>query len=347
MDLAWLVLLARNNITTSDGNHLTINEYSPMIIKSFIILSIVFSSIGLTGVADKFDKAIVLDWSGSKKVAEASNISIGLPDILPMPEVKQGATKPAANARHYVLADLETGKVLTQDDQHAQVPIASTTKIMTAVVALENYNLDDVATVSSAATNQIGADANLVVGEKITIDQLLHCMLIKSGNDSAYAIAEHLNGANDAGVRKFVNKMNEKAKELGMKDTNYHDPAGLDVTGYSSANDLLIITRYALGKEPFADIVKLSNYSAKSVDGKIWHALDNSNRLVNQYQYPGAIGVKTGYMPESGHCLVGAAKRDGHGLVAIVLNTYLDSPSASADEAKRLLDWGFTNIEWN
>lgn len=318
-----------------------------MIIKSFLILSIIFNSIGLHDTAKKFDDAVVRDLtSGSKKIVEASNFSITLPDILPMPEVKSGAIKATANARHYVLADLDTGKILVKNDQNAKVPIASTTKIMTAVVALENYSPDDIATISSNATTQIGADANLVVGEKITIDQLLHCLLIKSGNDSAYAIAEHMNKAGETGIQKFIDKMNEKAKELGMQNTEYHDPAGLDVTGYSSANDLFIITRYALKKELFATIVKEPQYSAKSVDSKTWHALDNSNRLVNQYQYPGAIGVKTGYMPEAGHCLVGAAQRGGHSLIAVVLNTYADTPSASADEAKRLLDWGFANIVW-
>ena len=83
-----------------------------------------------------------------------------------------------------------------------------------------------------------------------------------------------------------------------------------------------------------------------NVDGNIWHQLDQSNRLVADYKYPGAIGVKTGYMPEAGHCLVGAATRDGRTLVAIDLNTYLDTPTASADEAKRLLDWGFANVKW-
>lgn len=317
-----------------------------MLIKSFLILSILFNSIGLHSTADKLDQAVVREWSGSKKVVEASNVSFALPDILPLPEVKPMAIKATANARHFILVDGLTGKVLAGNDQNAKVPIASTTKIMTAVVALENYELDEVATISATSANQIGADANLVIGEKITIEQLLNCLLIKSGNDSAYAIAEQMNKAGESGVESFVMKMNKKAKELGMKNTEYHDPAGLDVTGYSSANDLAIITRYALKKEPFAAIVKKVQYSAKSVDGKTWHALDNSNRLVNQYQYPGAIGVKTGYMPESGHCLVGAAKRDGHTLISIVLNTYADTPSASADESKRLLDWGFANVSW-
>ena len=102
----------------------------------------------------------------------------------------------------------------------------------------------------------------------------------------------------------------------------------------------------SLQKEVFGDIVKKDKESVKNIDGTIWHQLDQSNRLVGEYKYPGAIGVKTGYMPEAGHCLVGAAERNGHTLIAIVLATSADTPSASADESKKLLDWGFRSVEW-
>lgn len=298
------------------------------------------------GMADKFDNAVTREWSGTRKEVVASDYSITLPDILPMPQVKPGATKATANARHYILADLDSGKVLAQKDQNAKVPIASTTKIMTAVVALENYELDDVVTISSTAAYQIGADTFLRPGEKITVENLLNCLLIKSGNDAAYALAENMNEPGEVGIEKFVAAMNVKAKELSMKNSEYHDPAGLDVTGYASTYDLFLVTKHALSFDKFREIVKKDHEAVTNVDGTIWHQLDQSNRLVADYKYPGAIGVKTGYMPEAGHCLVGAATRDGHTLVAIDLNTYLDTPSASADEAKRLLDWGFANVKW-
>ena len=298
------------------------------------------------GMADKFDNAITREWSGNRKDALASDYNIALPDILPMPQVKPGAIKATANARHYILADLDSGKVLAQKDQNAKVPIASTTKIMTAVLALENYELDDVVTISEKAAYQIGADTFLRPGEKITVENLLNCLLIKSGNDAAYALAENMNEPGEVGIEKFVAAMNLKAKELSMKNSEYHDPAGLDVTGYASAYDLFLVTKHALSFDKFREIVKKDHEAVTNVDGNIWHQLDQSNRLVADYKYPGAIGVKTGYMPEAGHCLVGAATRDGHTLVAIDLNTYLDTPTASADEAKRLLDWGFANVKW-
>jgi D-alanyl-D-alanine carboxypeptidase len=317
-----------------------------VIIKSFLILSILFNFIGMHGMADKFDNAVVREWSGNRKEAMASDYSIALPDIMPLPQIRAGAPKATANARHYILADLETGKILASKDENAHVPIASTTKIMTAVLALEDYKLDDVVTISAAASTQIGADTYLQPGEKITVENLLNCLLIKSGNDAAYALAENMNDPGETGVTKFVAAMNKKAKELGMKDSEYHDPAGLDVTGYVSAHDLFLVTKHALTFDTFREIVKKDKASVTNVNGTIWHQLDQSNRLVGEYKYPGAMGVKTGYMPEAGHCLVGAATRDGHTLVAIDLNTYLDSASASADEAKRLLDWGFANVKW-
>ena len=318
-----------------------------MITKSFVALSIVLNTFGLNGLAAKFDDAVIRDQANPKKTVSASDsVDTALPEISVRPIVKYNATEPTANARHYILADLDSGEILAQNDKDARVPIASTTKIMTAIVALENYNLNDVATISEEANNQIGADAYLRPGEKIDILNLLNCMLIKSGNDSAYAIAEHMNKPGETGIKRFVDKMNERAKELGMNNTNYEDSAGLNTTGYSSAYDLYLATKHALKNQTFASIVIKSGAVAKNVDGTIWHELNNSNRLVNEYQYPGAIGVKTGYMPEAGHCLVGAAKRNGHTLISIVLNTYSDTPSASADESRRLLDWGFNNIEW-
>ncbi len=318
-----------------------------MVIKSFIILSLLFNSVGLHSLSAKFDDAIIRDRSGAKKVVDAApNINIGLPDILPRPKVKEGAYKATANAKEYLLIDADSGVVLTQYGKNTKVPIASTTKIMTAIVALENYELTDVATISSDATSQVPSVAFLKIGEKISIENLLNCLLISSGNDAAYAIAEHINGPDDSGITKFVSKMNEKAKELGMSNTHYDDPAGLSAESVSSAYDLYIITKYALRNKVFREIVTKKEYAASNTSKTVYHQLKQSNRLITQ-DYSGAIGVKTGFTPEAGHCLVGAANRDGHTLISIVLNTFHTTPDASAIESKRLLDWGFQNTDWN
>ncbi|MFA5927137.1 MAG: D-alanyl-D-alanine carboxypeptidase family protein [Patescibacteria group bacterium] len=317
-----------------------------MIIKSLIIASIILDLLGLDSLSHRFDRAIISEEYSPSQSAVASNISLSLPDILPRPIVSPTSSQPQILAKHYLLADADTDKIIIKQSPKERVPIASTTKIMTAVVVLENYDLDDVVTVSERAAYQIGADAFLRVGEQITVRSLLKALLIKSGNDSAYALAEHINSSGETGTGKFVGLMNQKAKELGLVDTDYRDPAGLDTTGYSSAFDLYLVTKHALKNPIFADIVKTEHAVVKDVDGSIFHELKNSNRLVGEYQYSGAIGVKTGYMPEAGHILVSAARRDGHTLVGVVVDTFADTAPASADESRKLLDWGFQNILW-
>ena len=309
-----------------------------MIIKSLILLSILFNVIGMDQVSDKIDQSIVRqDMGGGHIVSASDSIINSLPEILPRPKINSNAIKPAIYSKNYLLADPDSGIVFLKQEHKSRVPIASTTKIMTAIVVLENYELDDIATISSTAANQIGADAFLMTGEKITIESLLNCLLIKSGNDSAYARAEHMNQDGEIGI---------EAAELGMRDTNYRDPAGLNTTGYSSAFDLYLATKYALKNPVFKEIVNKDKEVVTSIDKRYYHELNNSNRLVNEYQYPGAIGVKTGYMPEAGHCLVGATDRNGKKLISVILNTYADTPSASADESRKILDWGYANINW-
>lgn len=294
----------------------------------------------------KYDQSIMRFEAGNYSSVFAANDfrQLGFPDIVASPRIKAFSEKPIINADDFLIADSATGKVLYQQNFKKRVPIASTTKIMTALVALEKYKLDEIITVSENASSQIGADVFLRTGEKITFEQLLYCMLLKSGNDSAYAIAEHISDNFDS--KQFIALMNQKAKELGMKNTEYHDPAGLDVTGYSSAEDLFLVTRQALKNPVFRRITSTAKYTAHNVDDSISHPLENSNRLVNQYQYPGAIGVKTGYMPEAGHCLVSAVERDGHIFIGIILHTTYDTADASALESKKLQDWAWNNVEW-
>ena len=139
-----------------------------MVIKSLIILSLLFNSVGLHGLSAKLDDAVVRDRSGAEKVAgAASDVHIGLPDIMPRPKVRERALRASANAKQYLLIDADSGVVLAQNGKNTQVSIASTTKIMTAIVALENYELADVATISADATSQVPSVAYLKIGEKI------------------------------------------------------------------------------------------------------------------------------------------------------------------------------------
>jgi D-alanyl-D-alanine carboxypeptidase (penicillin-binding protein 5/6) len=317
-----------------------------VVIKSIICISIILNTLGMATVSDKFDNAIRKQELGTNYSAEASDSRIYLPEIVNTPYVPRFAKTPNILADRYLLADLESGEILLKHNANLEVPIASTTKIMTAVVVLETYNLDDVAIISEKAAYQPGADAFLRVGENIDVKNLLYCMLIKSGNDAAYALAQMLEPDSADSLDKFVELMNATAKRLGMSNTHYEDPAGLNTSGYSSAYDLFTITKHALNNKLFRDIVSSPKYTASNIGGNIVHQLDNSNRLVGEYNYLGAVGVKTGYMPDAGHCLVGAARRDGHTLVAIILRTYADTATASADEARKTLDWGWANTIW-
>lgn len=311
-------------------------------IKLLIILSLITNLFGLNissnVINSRISSVIKADASDTRPIYNSA-----LPSIYPLPLKVNQKANPQIYAKNYVLVDEASNEILASQNEDAQVPIASTTKITSAMVVLENYDLNQVVTVSAKAASQIGSDTNLIAGEKITVRNLMYCMLIMSGNDSAYALAENYPG----GVDKFVEAMNAKAASLGMKNSHYLDPAGLSTTAYSSAYDLSIITRYALKNKIFAGIVATPEITVDNTAGTRHHDLKNSNRLVNDYAYPGALGVKTGYIPEAGHCLVGAAQRNGHRLIAVVLNTNSDLVTASATEARKLLDYGFNNFQFN
>jgi len=319
-----------------------------MIIKSLISLSIICNLIGFNLSAKNLDQKLSINYSRENSgIVEASEREIALPTMSALPSVKTGAAKANILSKQYALVDGETGTLLNSKNSDSQVPIASTTKIMTAIVALENYSLDELVTVPYEATTQTPTVVFLRTNEKITVSELLHCLLIKSGNDSAYALASHMDKTDFSNTELFINKMNQKADELGMTDTHYMDSAGLSDEGYSTANDLATITRYALQNPTFREIVSTPKYVATNIEKTIYHSLENSNRLITTYQYSGAIGVKTGFTYEASHCLVGAATRGGHTLIAVILGTYADTATASADEARKLLDWGFANVSWS
>lgn len=273
-----------------------------------------------------------------------------------LPSIEERLTKPPqknaspinldVNARTAILVDGQSFQRLYLKNEKEKVPIASTTKIMTALVVLEDFpeRQKDVVTITYDMVNIEGSDVQLRVGEKMTVENLLKGLLIVSGNDAAYSLASFLGGKDE-----FVQKMNQKAAVLGLKNTFYKDPAGLNDEGYSTAEDLAVLVAYALRNKNFAEIVKTSVTAITSADGRILHELKSSNRMLRseeQYFYPNAIGVKTGFTNEAGHVLVSAAQKDGHQILSVVLNTDENTLVASAKESKKLLEWGFANWTW-
>lgn len=229
-----------------------------------------------------------------------------------------------------VLMDGDTGRVLWERDSHTPRLIASTTKLMTALVALESgHDLEETVTILPEWAGVEGSSIYLRPGEEISLETLLYGLLLRSGNDAALAIAGHCGGT----VENFVSQMNRKARELGMKDTSFSNPNGLDDQDhYSSAYDLAILARACLQNEALAKIAATRSITLGT------RTFTNHNKLL--WRYEGCVGLKTGFTKAAGRTLVSAAKRDGVTLICVTLN----APSDWADHTA-LLDWGFAHYE--
>lgn len=256
------------------------------------------------------------------------------------PRVQSNTPDPNILAHYYLLYDAKTGYPIVQKNSDQPVPIASTTKIMTAIIVLEKYHLNDMITVDPASTDVAGSKIMLKPGEQMTVEELLKGLLIRSGNDAAYVLAKQMGT-----VENFVAAMNQKADYLGLRNTRFYDPAGLDDNGYSTAQGLAVMMRYALKFPKFVEIIQTPQTVLQAADGDISHELENSNRLVTEeMHFEGIIGGKTGYTPTAGHILITAAQRNGHCLIATIVNTFENTGDASAKEAEKLLSWGFDNV---
>lgn len=237
----------------------------------------------------------------------------------------------STNAYATALIDVQSGRMLYSVNGDVETRVASLTKIMTAIVAIEQGNLSDKVKVSGRAAGKEGSSIYLRAGEEITLNNLLYGLMLRSGNDAATAIAEHVGGS-EAG---FVFLMNQKAAELGLINTQFRNPHGLDEEGhYSSANDLAVLTAYALKNKIFAEIVKTEYKQAPNPNEKWNYSWRNKNKMLRMYE--GADGVKTGYTKKAFRCLVSSATRNGQQLVAVTLNDGDDWR-----DHRNLLDWGF------
>ncbi len=217
------------------------------------------------------------------------------------------------------------------DDRRA---MASITKIMTAVVAMENSDLNEEVTVPSDSRSIGESTSYLRAGEKLPMSELLEALLVKSGNDAAIAIAEHVSGDED----RFVALMNAKAGELGLSHTRFANPHGLDAPGhYSSASDLSVLARYAMSKPEFRRIVGERYAMIDHASGA--RRVENTNLLLGNYD--GAIGIKTGWTSDAGYSVLGAADRMGVPLYAVILGTATENQRFK--DARELLDWGFAH----
>jgi len=251
-----------------------------------------------------------------------------------------------------ILMDFDTKEILYEKNMDMQLYPASTTKIMTAILAIENGNLSDVVTVDQESVNLTeGSHIALEPGEKLTLEQLLYALLVQSANDSAYVIAKHISGSHEA----FVKLMNEKAKELGAKNTNFVNPNGLHEEEHkTTAHDLALISQYAMQNEVFRKFVNTVTYTIEPTNVKAEaRYLRNTNKLLFSndtinvdgkqlpVKYEGASGIKTGTTSHAQNCLVSFVEKDNQRLISVVLkangnNVYSDT--------HKLMDYGFNNF---
>lgn len=233
------------------------------------------------------------------------------------------------NGQNYILIEEKSGRVLAEKNANVKLPMASTTKIMTAILAVELGSLDGEVEIVANKVSVEGSSIYLKDGERIKLEDLIYGLMLRSGNDSAIAIANHISGSEE----EFVKLMNKKAKEIGALNTNFTNPHGLhDGNHYSTAYDMALITRYAFRNEKFAEIVKSKSF--KATNNREYNYFINKNKTL--WEYDGGDGVKIGYTTDSGRCLVASASRDNMRLIAVTLKDY-----NWFNDAYSLMDYGF------
>lgn len=217
-----------------------------------------------------------------------------------------------STASSYILMDMDSGNVIQSKNKDTPMLIASITKIMTCILAIEKGNLDEIVVVDDVVNQSYGSGIYISIGEEITLRDLLYGLMLRSGNDAALMIAKHISGS----VEEFVSLMNEKAKELGMKKSTFNNPSGLDndIGNLSTAYDMAILTSYAMQNSDYQEIVKTKKYVAKTnLKTYVWH---NKNKLLS-YDY--ITGGKTGYTEKARRTLVSTGSQEGMNFVVVTI----------------------------
>lgn len=244
--------------------------------------------------------------------------------------------EPTINSRAAIVYDRTSGAILYGKSENEKRKMASTTKIMTAIVVIENSNLDDIVTVSAKSAGTGGSRLGLHKDDKISVRDLLYGLLLCSGNDAAVALAEHVGGD----IGGFATLMNNKCDSLGLASTHFVTPHGLDNDDhYTTAYELAVITNYALKNETFCNYVGTKNYTVL-INGKPKN-LSNTNELLGNLN--GVYGVKTGFTNGANRCLVTAVKRDNMDLICIVLGA--DTKKDRTRDSIQLIEYAFQNFE--
>lgn len=257
-----------------------------------------------------------------------------LPEPLPLP-VSDSTPPPDITAASYIVFEPDSGTILAQKNSSAHLPMASTTKLMTALVALDTYTLDQVLTVNTA-DSAVGNTMKLIRGDSLTVRSLLYGLLVSSGNDAALALAENY----PAGYQAFVAAMNAKAAALNLKNTHYQNVSGLDSSDhYTSVHDLALIAKHTLANDVLVEIVSTRDITVTNTTATNSYRLTTTNELLGRL--PGVMGVKTGWTEKAGECLVTFTDRGGRRLIVVVLGS-----SDRFGESARLINWAYDHHTW-
>lgn len=250
--------------------------------------------------------------------------------------INQAKDEPKLNSRIAVAYDRRSGEVIWGKDENKRTAMASTTKIMTAIVTLENCDLTQTVTISPKSAGTGGSRLGLKTDDKITMNDLLYGLMLESGNDAAVAIAENVGGS----VEGFAELMNEKARELKLENTHYVTPHGLDdPEHYTTAVELAKLTDYALENRTFAKIVNTKNYTI-TINGYP-KAISNTNELLGYLE--GVNGVKTGFTNNAGRCLVTSINRNGFEIITVILQA--DTKKIRTADSIKLIEYVYKNYE--
>ena len=268
--------------------------------------------------------------------SQAYLLPVSEPSYFPIYDSK--TNKPLIDAKAGLVYDTRSGRFLFAKNPRIKLPIASLTKILSAVVVLENFDIKETVIVPKEALRVDNEKQSLYLGEEITIQNLLKLMLIESSNDAAYALAWH---ANSNGIN-FIDKMNEKAQSLSMNDSRFLDPAGLNDDAFSTAEDLVKLVRYAIKYDLIWDILTEKSIVVKSVDGKIEHKVENTDQLLGVI--PDIFGGKTGYTDGALGCMILVVdipdKNDK--LISVILGS-----RSRFEDTKKLIDWVKEAYRWD
>ena len=259
------------------------------------------------------------------------------------------ATEININSQAAILVEASTGRIIYEKNSTKQMYPASTTKIMTAILVIENCDLTEIVTVKESSLSNIPSGyvtCNLQIGEEISVNDLLYALMVPSANDAAYVLAEHVAGS----VEHFSNMMNIKAEELGCMNTHFVNPNGIHSNShYSTAYDLYLIASYAMKNDTFKKLVSTTEYTLPSTNQYPTEdrILKTTNDLINPNKknyYKNAIGIKTGYTSQAGNCLVSESSRDGLNFISVVLNSDKTNSSIRYTDSIKLFDYAYDNF---